>query len=200
MTEPQRHGRIGQSGWDHAAATGMMSARKGDPMRAGGSRWRADGGKRGRRPAAALAAPAVAVLLLAGLAAGCSAKGSAATKSSPSPNGSATPSVASTLPATASHGKLCGTTKTAVNVPIKVYLAHSHDCATAMKVQEDYTKAIKDGSAPGNGGGGPVKIDGWTCRGFATPIVLQTGQASKCQHGPAVILAILPPPTASATP
>ncbi len=89
----------------------------------------------------------------------------------------------------------CGTTKTAANVPVQVDVSHGTvTCAVAMTIERDYAKAIRSGSAPGNGGGGPVTIDGWTCQGFATPVVLRTGQASKCVHGPAEILAILPLP------
>ena len=57
-----------------------------------------------------------------------------------------------------------------------------------------YARAIRSGLAPGNGGGGPVKIKGWTCQGFATPVVLQTGKASKCARDGVEILEILPPP------
>jgi hypothetical protein len=66
-------------------------------------------------------------------------------------------------------------------------------CGSAKAVELAYAKAIRSGLAPGNGGGGPVKIRGWTCQGFATPIVLQTGKASKCTQGGSEILEILPP-------
>ncbi len=89
----------------------------------------------------------------------------------------------------------CGTTKTAANVPVRVHVQHgSVKCATAMTVEHDYASAIAAGREPGNGGGGPVKIDGWTCQGFATPYVLRTGNASKCVKGNTEILAILPAP------
>jgi len=67
-------------------------------------------------------------------------------------------------------------------------------CTTAMKIERAYAKAIMDGRAPGNGGGGPVTINGWTCQGFNTPEVLKTGQASKCVQAGNEILAILPAP------
>jgi len=47
------------------------------------------------------------------------------------------------------------------------------------------------GKVPGNGGGAPVKIRGWVCKGFATPEVLATGHASACRKGVAQILAVL---------
>src|SRR5262252_6504521 len=53
--------------------------------------------------------------------------------------------------------------------------------------------AFLPGRAPGNGGGGPVKIMGWTCQGFATPVVLHTGKVSMWQHDRNEILEILPP-------
>jgi hypothetical protein len=89
----------------------------------------------------------------------------------------------------------CGTTKTAANVPVRIHIQHGPAaCRIAMRVERDYAKAITAGQAPGNGGGGPVRIDGWTCQGFATPVVLRTGNASKCVKGKAEILAILPAP------
>jgi hypothetical protein len=88
----------------------------------------------------------------------------------------------------------CGKAKTAANVPVDVEVVAGHaTCGTALTIERDYASAIRSGLAPGNGGGGPVKIEGWTCQGFATPIVLQTGKASKCVRDGAEILAILPP-------
>jgi hypothetical protein len=66
-----------------------------------------------------------------------------------------------------------------------------------MMVERDYAKAIIEGHAPGNGGGGPVSVQGWTCQGFATPVVLKTGDASECVQGSSEILAILLPPAQS---
>ncbi|HUZ55999.1 MAG TPA: hypothetical protein VMU94_26175 [Streptosporangiaceae bacterium] len=115
------------------------------------------------------------VLLLTAAAAGCSHNGS------PSPGGATVTS--------------CGTAKTAADVPVKVEVAHGHvRCSTAKTVEADYAEAIRSGKAPGNGGGGPVKVKGWTCQGFATPIVLHTGNASKCVRDGDEILEILPPP------
>jgi hypothetical protein len=89
----------------------------------------------------------------------------------------------------------CGTTKTAANVPVRVDVQRgSVTCTMAMSVERHYASAILAGREPGNGGGGPVKVGGWTCLGFATPVVLRTGKASKCVKGTAEILAILPAP------
>jgi hypothetical protein len=89
----------------------------------------------------------------------------------------------------------CGTAKTAAEVPVKVYVAKGDiSCGTAKSVMLDYANAIRSGEAPGNGGGGPVKINGWTCQGFSTPVVLDTGKAAKCKRGGVEILEILPPP------
>jgi hypothetical protein len=77
---------------------------------------------------------------------------------------------------------------------VKVEVARGNiACGTAKAVELAYAKAIRSGLAPGNGGGGPVKVMGWTCQGFATPIVLQTGKASKCTRVGSEILEILPP-------
>ena len=89
----------------------------------------------------------------------------------------------------------CGTARTAANVPVDVEVERGQvSCATAMTVEQGYAKAIREGRAPGNGGGGPVRVQGWTCEGFPTPEVLRTGQASKCVSGAGEILAVLPVP------
>ena len=51
------------------------------------------------------------------------------------------------------------------------------------------------GRAPGNGGGGPVTVNGWKCQGFPTPELLKTGDASKCVKDGAEILEILKTPS-----
>ena len=114
------------------------------------------------------------VALLSAAATGCSGQGS---------------------PATRSRVISCGIAKTAAEVPVKVLIAKGHiACGAAKAVVIAYARAIRSGQAPGNGGGGPVKIQGWTCLGFATPVVLQTGRAAKCKRDGIEILEILPPP------
>jgi hypothetical protein len=131
----------------------------------------------GRRPLLVLPTAMAAVASLA--AAGCS--GSAA---GGHPSGVSPPAYVAS----------CGTAKTAADVPVQVKVARGHaSCTTAKAVEAAYASAIRSGRAPGNGGGGPVKVRGWTCQGFATPVVLQTGKASKCVKDGDEILAILPP-------
>ena len=87
----------------------------------------------------------------------------------------------------------CGTAKTAADVPIHIEVTSGHvSCATALSIERKYAEAIRSGLAPGNGGGGPVKVNGWTCQGYATPVVLHTGKASRCVKDGTAILAILP--------
>ena len=130
-----------------------------------------------RLTASACRAVLAATLLAA--AAGCGTHASPAAKST----GSAT----SVTP--------CGTTRTSANVPVSIQVARGQvSCATALAVERDYARAILQGRAPGNGGGGPVRVQGWTCQGFTTPVVLKTGQASKCVQDGEEILAILPAP------
>jgi hypothetical protein len=122
----------------------------------------------------------ITVATLLTLAAGC---GSPAPK--PAPKRSATPAGATS----------CGTTRTAANVPVHIQIARGQvSCAIALTVERDYAKAILSGKVPGTGGGAPVHVQGWVCQGFATPVVLKTGQASKCVQGSSEILAILPAP------
>jgi hypothetical protein len=90
----------------------------------------------------------------------------------------------------------CGTSHTAANVPIEVAVEQGQvSCSTALTVESDYAKAIVEGKAPGNGGGGPVVVNGWTCQGFPTPELLKTGKTSKCVKGAIEILAVLKTPT-----
>jgi len=120
----------------------------------------------------------VIATMLAALLAGCSHNGSGEDKSSGSDS-------AKTVS--------CGKTKTAANVPVDVEVAEGDvSCSTALAIEQDYAQAIRSGLAPGNGGGGPIRVHGWTCQGFATPIVLQTGKTSKCVRGDDVIIALLP--------
>jgi len=95
----------------------------------------------------------------------------------------------------------CGQARTAANVPVDVEVVHgSASCADALTVERGYAEAIRSGREPGNGGGGPVKVHGWTCQGFATPVVLATGKASKCVRPGSEILAILPPTSSTSSP
>jgi hypothetical protein len=124
----------------------------------------------------------IAAGVLLTVAAGC---GSPAPKPDATAKRSATPARATS----------CGTTRTAANVPVQIPIARGLvSCATALTVERDYAKAILSGKVPGTGGGAPVHVQGWVCQGFATPVVLKTGQASKCVQGSNEILAILPAP------
>jgi hypothetical protein len=144
-----------------------------------------------RRPRPA-AAPVLAVLAV-GVLAGCGAI-TGAKPAGAGTQGAAAPAVAST-PLTG-----CGTTRTSAGVPVEIEIEHGPvACPAALAVERAYARALASGKVPGNGGGAPVKIRGWVCRGFATPEVLATGHASTCRKGAAQILAVLKPP-ATATP
>jgi hypothetical protein len=135
-----------------------------------------------RSVAAACGVTAAAILLAV---AGC---GSPATSSAAPAGAGATGAAAGMT--------VCGTTRTAANVPVHIQIARGQvSCATALKVERDYARAILSGDVPGTGGGAPVRVRGWTCQGFTTPVVLKTGQASKCVQGSKEILAVLPAPT-----
>jgi hypothetical protein len=142
------------------------------------------------RPAAA---PVLAALAL-GMVAGCSTATSSTAASAKSP-GSGTQIVASSTPLAG-----CGTTRTAAGVPVEIDVMHGQvACPAALAVERDYARALASGQVPGNGGGAPVKVRGWVCKGFATPQVLATGRTSACTKGAAQILAVLEMP-ASPTP
>ena len=92
----------------------------------------------------------------------------------------------------------CGTTRTAVGVPVEIEVQQgSVACPAALAVERDYARALASGKVPGNGGGAPAKVRGWVCRGFTTPEVLATGQTSACQKGGTQIVAVLQMPAAS---
>jgi len=88
----------------------------------------------------------------------------------------------------------CGTGHTAANTPVEIVLKVNHgsvSCSTAMALERSYAQAIREGKAPGNGGGGPVSLNGWTCQGLPTPELLKTGETSKCTKDGEEIVAIL---------
>ncbi len=100
---------------------------------------------------------------------------------------------------TAAAGTTCGSTHTAAGVPVIIKVAKgSVNCQAAMQVENAYAAKIKDGQVPGNGGGAPVVVSGWTCQGYNTPEVLSTGNVSQCHTGSAAILALLPVSTPTA--
>lgn len=95
-------------------------------------------------------------------------------------------------PAKAAGPVRCGTSRTAANTPVVIDVAKGHvACSAALSVERAYTQAIRSGRVAGNGGGEPVKVDGWTCQGFPTPQVLKNGRTSKCDKGGTELVAIL---------
>ena len=89
-------------------------------------------------------------------------------------------------------GSSCGTTRTGANVPVQIKVSKGTvDCATVLHVEGGYATMIRAGHVPGNGGGAPVAVDGWTCQGYPTPVVLRTGDASECHTGSAEVVAVL---------
>jgi hypothetical protein len=100
----------------------------------------------------------------------------------------------------ATAGATCGRTQTGAGVPVVIEVAKGAvNCTTAMQVENDYAARIRNGQVPGNGGGAPVVVRGWTCQGYDTPDVLRTGNASQCHSGGNTILAVLPVPDATQT-
>jgi hypothetical protein len=159
----------------------MLSAQEGVPMQLR---------RRPGRPVRALLLTVAAMTVVAAASGACGRSGAAARRSHSSP---------------AAYVASCGTAKSAADVPVQVKIARGHaSCGTAKTVVAAYATAIRSGQAPGNGGGGPVKVDGWTCQGFSTPVVLHTGKTSKCVKDGDEILEVLPPvpsssPSASAS-
>lgn len=89
----------------------------------------------------------------------------------------------------------CGTARTAAGIPVQIVVAAGQvACAAALQVETAYAQAIVAGKAPGNGGGGPVRVSGWTCEGMDTPELLKTGETSRCVQDGRQIIALLPAP------
>ncbi len=123
-------------------------------------------------------------LAVAGLATGCFAGCVAGCSSGPA----------------SAAGTICGTTRTAAGVPVIIKIVKGDvDCGTALTVENTYATMIRSGQVKGNGGGAPVTVSGWTCQGYPTPEVLQTGNASECRNGGTQILAVLPAPGSTPT-
>jgi hypothetical protein len=140
-----------------------------------------EGGGMQARYGSATAALVLAAALAGGLAVACGGTPQPTSRPSPSPSATTTTLVS------------CGKSRTAAHVPVEIAIARGHvSCSTARAVERLYASAIIAGRAPGNGGGGPVKVGGWTCQGFTTPVVLATGNASKCVRNGDEILEILP--------
>jgi hypothetical protein len=101
----------------------------------------------------------------------------------------------------ATAGATCGSTRTAVDVPVLIKVAKGTvNCGVAMRVENEYAAKVRDGQVAGTGGGAPVTVNGWTCQGYSTPELLSTGIASQCHTGSDAIVAVLPPvPTPTAT-
>jgi hypothetical protein len=122
-----------------------------------------------------------AFAVVVGLAAGCATSG------------------ASTSQASAT----CGRTRTGVNVVVVIKIGRGEvSCPAAMNVEKSYAALVRAGDVHGNGGGAPVKVNGWTCQGYTTAEILKTSRVSACTKGSAEIYALLPPPpnTADAPP
>jgi hypothetical protein len=96
-----------------------------------------------------------------------------------------------------SAGGSCGATRTEANVAVAIKVTKGTvDCAAALGVEQEYAAMIRKGYVPGNGGGAPVTVDGWTCEGYPTPEVLRTGDASECHTANAEVVAVLAAPSA----
>jgi hypothetical protein len=87
-------------------------------------------------------------------------------------------------------GSSCGATRTGANVPVVIKVVKGTvNCGTALSVENDYAAMIKAGKVLGNGGGAPVRVNGWTCQGYPAPKVALSGDTSECHTGSAEVVA-----------
>ena len=106
----------------------------------------------------------------------------------------------SSPPAPGATGTSCGTTRTGANVPVRIKVEKGTVvCATVLTVERDYAAMIADGRVQGNGGGAPLRVDGWICQGYATPTVTRTRIASECHTASAEVVAVLSSPASSSS-
>lgn len=134
------------------------------------------------------AAQLIATLTAIALAAGCGSAHAARVGSRRSSGG------------VAGTGGSCGRAYTAGHVPVVLRVSGGAvPCTQAQQAESGYNADIVAGKAKGNGGGGPVLVNGFTCQGFPTPHILQTGEVSRCSSGAgqfdAVLAAASPAPT-----
>jgi hypothetical protein len=95
-------------------------------------------------------------------------------------------------PAAGATGTSCGATRTGVDVPVVITVARGPvNCALALRVEAGYAAAVRAGDLRGNGGGAPVKVDGWTCQSYPAPQALRTGDTSECHTASAEVVAVL---------
>jgi hypothetical protein len=95
-------------------------------------------------------------------------------------------------PAAGATGTSCGATRTGVDVPVVIAVARGPvNCAVALRVEAAYAAAVRAGDLRGNGGGAPVKVDGWTCQSYPTPEALRSGDTSECHTASAEVVAVL---------
>lgn len=101
----------------------------------------------------------------------------------------------------AGGGGSCGRAYTAGHVPIILKVSTGTvACSQAQQVETAYNREIAAGKAPGNGGGGPVQVDGWTCQGLPTPRILRTGEVSTCAKDGNQFTAVLTSPSPAPSP
>jgi hypothetical protein len=87
----------------------------------------------------------------------------------------------------------CGRARTGVNVAVVIRIGRGPvSCPAAMTVEKSYAALIRAGDLRGNGGGAPVKVDGWTCQGYTSTEISETSRVSVCVKGGAEIFAVLP--------
>jgi hypothetical protein len=138
-----------------------------------------------------LAALAAGLAATAALAAGCGQAGS-----SPAAKATSATKAANASGTSGHKAVMCGSSKTPANVPVKVeVVSGSVACPEALAVEHAYTAAVTAGrEAGGSGdGGGGVQVSGWRCQAFSTPVMVQTGNVSKCLRDGTEIMTVLPP-------
>jgi hypothetical protein len=115
------------------------------------------------RPRSILIAVVLVLVLVLVTVAGC---GSArhASHESDSTGQVATSPMGAAARTSAGPGSGCGTVKSASDVSGTVMVRRGQvDCAAMRQVLTVYYGDLASGRAPGNGGGGPVVVQGWRC-------------------------------------
>ncbi|GAA0317366.1 hypothetical protein NE235_06130 [Actinoallomurus spadix] len=97
------------------------------------------------------------------------------------------PKVATTPPARAVD---CGQIDTAGGAPAYLKVTKgSAPCGDAVSVYKAFFAAIAEGKAPGQGSGGALAVQGWSCVIYPSDRIQQDGRGADCTKGGTTVTA-----------
>ena len=92
-------------------------------------------------------------------------------------------------------GADCGSVTTAAGTHAELKVTKGTvACPQAVSVYKTYFEDLAKGEAPGEGGGGTVNVQGWSCDSYSVPQMQQTGQGGYCAKAGTTVTAFMSPP------